>query len=415
MSSGTLFIVKILKVVVTVVICGAIVAGGIMMAAYMMKTSPQPERQEAPQLAPLVQVKEVYTSSQPVTISAVGTVIPAVEVTLNARVTGEVLSIHSQFHPGGVVSKDAVLVQLDKQDYELAIPLKESQLETARYELITEQGQQEIAQIEWDMLDEKEDASTLEQELALRRPQLRQKEASVRAAEATLELARVELARTVIKAPFNALLLSREVNIGDLATPQTVLATLVGTDAYWIQASIPTDQLKWLCIPKGVDASGSSVKVISPRGKIWEGHIIALLGDLEPEGLMARVRVEVKDPLALEKDSEEGTLLLDEFVNVEFTGEEADNIFSISRDSIHDGRHVWIVDSDSRLQIKEVETVWSDENLALVRGLDDGDIVITSDLAGPIDGMKVQIQHDDSEVEVPEEPPAITPDQGDKP
>lgn len=381
----------IVKIAATVMVCAVLITAGMAAAVYMVRTRPQPTRQEPPQLAPLVKTITVYRETHPVLISAMGVVMPAVQVTLNARVTGAVTAIHPQFHAGGIVKAGVELVAIEPDDYKLAIPVKEAQLEMARYEMMAEQGQQEVARHEWELLDMERDASTLEQELALRKPQLRQKESSVRAAEAVLELAKMDLSRTSVKAPCNALVLDTEVNVGDLATPQKILATIVGTDAYWVQTSLPTEDLSWLVFPEAGGEKGSEVNVHCLRGGIWKAQIIALLGELEPSGRMARIRVEVQDPLVRKDNKDCPPLLLGDYVRVEFIGREAKEVFSIPRDALHDGKNVWLVDESNHLQFEEVEVVWSDASISLVRGLNDGNRLVVSDLAGPVAGMNLQI------------------------
>ena len=62
--------------------------------------------------------------------------------------------------------------------------------------------------------------------------QLEASKAALMAAESALENARLDLARTAVTAPFNAVVLSRHVNLGSQATLQGALARLAGTDAY---------------------------------------------------------------------------------------------------------------------------------------------------------------------------------------
>lgn len=372
----------------------AIVIGGVLYGKHLIETGPKPLRQAPPQMASLVRAITVRPAAHTIYIKALGVVMPSIQITLSAQVSGEIIKVHPQFFAGGIIPAKEVLIQIDPQDYQLAIPAKEAQLETARYEWTAELGQQAVAQREWELLGMNEDAPELEKELALRKPQLRQKEANVRSAEAALEKVRLDLSRTTIKSPFNALILTTQVNIGDMATLQKPLATLVCTDTFWIQVSIPVDHLKWLKIPRNTSDESSPAKVFCPRGKVHEGRIIALLGELEPAGRMAQLRVEVSNPLALGTGHANDALLLDEFVSVQFEGVEVQDVCRIPRDALREGDTVWSVDSQNALRINNVEVVWSDETSALVRGLFPDVRVVLSDLAGPVEGMTVQVQQE---------------------
>ena len=386
----------------------AIVAGGIGMSYYYMTNRPKPQRQAPPQTAALVEVQEIHAQSRPIIVPVMGTVIPAVEVTLQARVTGEVIKMHPQFIEGGIVRAGEVLVRLEPTDYELAIVSQEAQLEAARYEITVEQGQQDVAQREWDLLDMKDDASELDRQLALRQPQLRQKQAALRAAEASLEMARLDLERTVIKAPCNGIIRLADVDQGDQATPQTVLGTLVGTDAYWVQVSIPVDELKWVELPRkpntghtgsagiragSADASAKA-RIYTGGEAIREGCVISRLGGLEPNGRLAQLLIEVVDPLDLRSEDEAQPLLLGEYVRVDIIGRTVDNVFAVPRDALRDGDKLWLASTEDTLDEKEAEIVWTDSQHALLRGLTEGDRIIVSDIAAPVPGMAIQVQGD---------------------
>ena len=391
MSSRVRLLLSVLKNIVLLLLSVAIISGSAYVSIYYMQNRPKPKRKAPPQMAPLVQVQAINAESQQITVSATGTVIPAVEVTLKSQVSGEVIAIHKNFREGGIVFACEELVRLEPRDYELAIAAQEAQLETARYELKSEQGKQDVAKREWDLLDMKENAEDLDLELALRQPQLRQRQAGLRTATAALDKARLNLERTVIKAPCNGIILKANVDVGDQATPQSTLATVIGADAYWIMVSIRTDSLKWIVLPGSVDGH-VSVANVTGRGVLREGRIISLLGNLESNGLMAQLLVEIKDPLDLNSTGERHPLLLGEFVNVDLLGCFVHDIFSVPRDALRDGQKIWLATPDDTINIQDADIVWSDTKNVLLRGLNDEDRVIVSDLAGPIDGMSIQLE-----------------------
>jgi len=99
------------------------------------------------------------------------------------------------------------------------------------------------------------------------------------------------------------------------------LVELVGTDEYWVPASMPVDRLNWIMIPRNFGETGSKVRVFYRNGIELSGTVIKLLGELEAEGRMARVLVEVKDPLGLSfAGKRHPPLLIGEYVLIEFAG-----------------------------------------------------------------------------------------------
>ena len=384
-------LLRLIRVAVLAIVCLAALAGGVGVSAYFLTNKPQPKRRQPEPTAPLVAVQEVHSGRHQVVVSVTGTVIPAVEVRVQPQVTGKIVELHPEFIEGGLVRQGDVLTRLESCDYELAVTTQEAQVESARNDLQSEQGQQDVARHEWDLLDMKEEASPLDKELALRQPQLRQAQAALRAAEAQLDQARLDLARTVIKAPCNAIIQSADVEVGDLATTQTSLATLVGTDAYWIRVSVPVDELPWIVLPGAQDGPASGTRVLTGTGALLQGQVVSLLGDLEPEGTLARLLIEVPDPLGLTQGKRQAPLLLGEYVHVEILGRAIENVVEVPREALRDGDRLWLVTGENTLDIATVETVWADAARAFVRGLANGDRIILSDVATPVDGMPIRL------------------------
>jgi hypothetical protein len=108
---------------------------------------------------------------------------------------------------------------------------------------------------------------------------------------------------------------------------------------------------------------------------------------------MARILVEVKDPLGL-KSAEQNKLqlLIGEYVRIEIEGRQLQNVYRIPRAALRDDANLWIVSDDGKLDIRKVVIIWRDPQTVLLReGLEPGDRLIVSDLAGPIQGMPVQV------------------------
>ena len=115
-----------------------------------------------------------------------------------------------------------------------------------------------------------------------------------------------------------------------------------------------------------------------------------MLGDLEEKGRMARLLVEIKDPLCLlPENAELKPLLIGEYVQANISGSELKNIYSIPRGALHDDHLVWVA-QDDKLDVREVKVLWRDANQVLIRdGLAEGEALITSDLTAPLQGMDI--------------------------
>ncbi len=99
-----------------------------------------------------------------------GEIIPAREVEIKPRVSGEIIEVSNEFLPGGFFSANQIMVSIDHTDYELVVRQLESDVAKTESDLAMEMGNQRIAQRELTLLGEK--VSKEEEALILRKPQL---------------------------------------------------------------------------------------------------------------------------------------------------------------------------------------------------------------------------------------------------
>lgn len=380
-SERTVLIV--LAVVMVIITIGA--------ARFMISNKPTARRRKPQKSAPTVSVISVESTDRQVKIPAMGTVEPELQISLVSKVNGEILSVHPEFLPGGVVSKGDTLMTIDPVDYRSQLAQAEAQLEQARLDLKLEEGKQIIAEKEWRLMGSDPQATDLEKELILRRPQLRKAEASVRAAGAAVEKARSDLNRTKVKAPFNAVIRTRSANVGDQASAQKTLATLIGTDTFHVTAPVSMARLPWLEFFSESHPEAGKVAITSGNQFRRFGRLKKLLSDVEPGGRMAQVLIEIDDPMNLGSDSaDKHSLLIGEYVQLQITGRMAENVCEIPREALRDNSMVWLVSADNTLLLEPVEVIWRDPDAVLVRGLAPGAQLIVSDLSSPVAGMDIQ-------------------------
>jgi RND family efflux transporter MFP subunit len=393
---------NILRLIISLVL----IAAGIGGARFLIATKPTVNKRPPVKMEPLVSTVTLQPVDYILNIPAMGNVIPAREISLETQVAGEVIYLHPDFTEGGMLAEGVKIVQINPKDYELAIMQKQRALSDAEYSLKLEQGHQDVARKEWDLLYGDQKINEAESELALRKPHLEKVQVEIEAARAELEQAKINLERTTLAAPFNVLVLNKYVDLGSQVTSQERLADLVGTDIFWVQVPLPIERLQWVQIPNGQNETGSRVKIIYREDNVREGRVIRLLPDLSKEGRMARLLIEVKDPLDLQaKGEKRPMLLIGEYVRVLIEGEQLHDVYNIPRSALHNDSEVWIADEENRLAIRPVKTIWRDEESVILQdGFKPGERLIVSGLAAPVAGMPLRI-------EAPEEPRQETGEQ----
>lgn len=384
----------------------------------------------------LVEVVEVHSTEMRIDIHSQGTVIPARQVVLQPQVTGAVSWLSEDLVPGGVFLEGTDVLEIEDRDYRYAVDLAEADVERAEAGMELEEGRQQVAEEEWEMFQGDFPAGDEAYSLALREPQLDDATAMVELAEIRLRQARLNLSRTTVTAPFNSFVREEAVDVGQLISPASRIATLVGIDTFWVQLSLPYDRLARISIP-GFNGSeeGASVRIwqdIGDERMEREGRVIRVLYDLEPMGMMARVLVEIEDPLLLgnhqppptDEDEPDGSdeeglvdvttddeidklevaelpLLIGSFVQAEIEGNTIEHGIELDRRYLQEGDRVFILNEDNTLSVRDVHIIWEFRETVLVgQGLNDGDRVITSWIPVPIEGMSLRTERlDPSELQ----------------
>ncbi len=374
----------------------AALACGVAITVYLMKTSPEAKPGKRPPTATLVEVQKAMVMPQLAIISGMGEIVPAREIELKPRVSGEIMHLSEEFIPGGYFLAGEKMLTIDPVDYALVIRQLESEAAKAESDLALEMGNQRIAEKELLILNES--VSAEEKALILRKPQLEKLQASKDFAEAKLSQARLNLQRTEINAPFNSVINSRDVNLGTRVTESTVLAHLVGTDRFWLRLTLPVDQLQWLNIPSTKDEEGSSVRIYTQQSNdpaaFRVGKVIRLAASLEEQGRMAQLLVSIDDPLCRKEENHgKPQLLLGSYVRADIEGKTIENGISIDRANIHDGNHIWLMDEDGSLVIRPIEITFRNRDKVIVKkGISAGERIITSSLASPVAGIPLRLE-----------------------
>ncbi len=395
-----------------------VLAVGIGIFVALVKTKPEPATKERIDRGALVEVGSVAPATHRLHVSVQGTVVPARQVVAQPELSGRIVQQHPELVPGGRFKKGETLIRIDPRDYALALRQQQASVDRARLELELEQSRREIAKQEWKIIGEDHLATPQGKALALRKPQLRTAETSLRSAKSGRATARLALGRTALTVPFNAMVTAEAVDIGQLVTPATPLATLVGTDEFWVRVVVPVDKLGTIDVPGigGVDEGSKATIWQEINGERVErsGRVIRLLGDLDPVGRMARVLVQIEDPLGLEAPKESATgegeetqprrrrlpMLLGSYVHVDIEGRTMADVTELPRRALREGNRVFLFD-EGKLVVKEVDVVWRRKSSVLVRGgISPADRIITSLLPTPVAGMKLRVNEDADEKSV---------------
>lgn len=364
----------------------ALLVIGVVGAVVMVKTKPQAERMRPmSSMIPVVETVPLEVATRPRVVEGLGTVIADKSVEIRPEVSGKIVTVSDALVEGGHVQKGDVLVQIEPADYRLALSRAEASLLTAQSNLRLEEGEQSVAQHEMELLDDAGDVDESYRDLMLREPQLLAAQANVASARAALKSAELNLDRTTIRAPFDAVVVSKDADVGDVAQASSMLVELAAIDRFFVRASVPLSALEPL---PNLGKEQYPATVTLSDGSQREARSYKLLPDLTQTGRMAQMLLVVDNPYV---ESAARPLLLAEMVRFRIQGEQAADSSLIPRSYLRDGDVVWMMDGENKLNILPAEVLqgYADEVLVRVDGAADMEL-ITTDLVAAVDGMQLR-------------------------
>lgn len=358
---------------------------GIAGAILVFATRPKPARRPMSAMIPVVETTPISPVSTAIKVEGLGIVIADRTASLQAEVSGRIVSVMPGLVEGALVRKGDVLLTLDARDYELAVKTAEARLLEARSGLRLEEGQQAVAKHERELVGADVELDEAYEDLMLRGPQLQAAQAALESAQAALDSAKLDLARTRIRAPFDAGVLVLNSDEGDYASPGQPLVELAAIDRFFVRVALPVRSLDLF---PGIGGKEYAAEITLTDGAVCRGRLHKLLPDLSEQGRMARVLVTVDDPL----NAAPRPMLLGEAVRVTLSGRTAEQVYLLDRKSLHDRDRVWMIDQESRLHVLDAEVVQGYEDTVLVRlDFEPGWKLITSEIAAPVEAMTLKV------------------------
>ncbi|MCA9654395.1 MAG: efflux RND transporter periplasmic adaptor subunit [Myxococcales bacterium] len=390
-----------------------ILAAGISAAGFFVTTRPEAKPQAPEDPVVLVRTATARPGSHQVTLSVMGVVRAEREVTLLPELAGRVVQQSERLVDGGLVEGGEPLVRLDSRDYASAVEMSQADLAQARLAVREEEVQRRVAEAEW--RDAPADFADDSRAYVMREPHLDAAQARVSSARSRIKKAKRDVSKTIIRAPFDAVVLGESVELGQVVGPGSPVARLAGVDRFWIQASLPVSQLEHIEIPRiNAEAQGSVATIVDRAAgeQRREGYVLRLLPAVEERGRMAQLVIAVDDPmgLSLPLGQRPTPLLIGTYVEAELRGRTLSDVVAVPRLAMIDDSHLWVVEQD-RLRSREVEVVWRERGQVYVRkGLAAGDRFVVSQLAVATEGMVVQVEEPEpAEPTAPAEPDSVTP------
>lgn len=370
----------------------AVLVLGIGVVQALVATKPPPEKKDDSLRLVSLYVDKVTAETVVISVNTQGEVRPKTEIDLVPEVSGRIVRIADEFAEGAEFSPNATLVKIDDAEYKLAVVRAEARVAEAHTNLQRELANAQIKEEQWADRRTKGEPTPF----ALNEPQVAEARAKIRSAEAELAEARLNLGRTEIKVPFLGRVMEREAGVGQFVNAGTKLGRVFSTDRIEIRLPLTDMQLVELNLPLGYMASGDNAPKVDLTASVgnevhrWQGRIVRTQAAVDQQTRLIYAIAEVYDPYGEGADSNM-PLAVGLFVNAEIKGVREQDAFVIPRLALRNLDKVYVINDDSKLEIRTVNVLsTSEERVLLSGGVATGEQVVTSTIPAAVDGMQVQ-------------------------
>jgi len=241
--------------------------------------------------AQVASVSRIYPSQTFTLLNASGYVVAQRKAAVAAKITSQLVALYVE--EGSQIKKDAILARLEGQDVAASRNQAAANLDQARAELtdatasynrskqLVKQGY--IARSDFDSAEARYNKAV----------------AGVSAGRAALKSAEVAIEYTMIRAPFDAVVLTKNADIGDIVTPlgaaanaKASVVTLADMDSLQVEVDVSESNIGKISIGQPCDIQLDALPDLRFRGRT---HMIVPTADRTKATIMVKVSFMDKD------------------------------------------------------------------------------------------------------------------------
>src|SRR5918992_2738782 len=348
---------KRIQIVAATIAALAVISGGTL---YLRSTSAESKATVAVQPQAVPVPVAVVEEQEVITWDEFSGRLEAVErVDVRSRVAGQVKSAH--FTEGALVKRDQLLVTIDPDPYAAEVDRAQAQVVAAQARVTYTKSERERAQRLW------EESAIARRELDERVNAAQEAEANLRAAQAALTSAKLNLSWTQVRAPVSGRVGRLEVTVGNLVAAgpgAPVLTTLVSVNPMY--ASFDADEHVVLrALQEGKQGIAVEAETVTNGGKQLRGRLQLIDNQVNTRSGTVRVRAVF--------DNKDGSLIPGQYVNIRMGRAKAEPALLVSERAVgtdQSKRFVFVVGADNK-------AIWREVTLG---GTADGQRIVTSGL-----------------------------------
>jgi HlyD family secretion protein len=347
----------------------------------------------------VVSVTKMYPAQTFTLLNASGYVVAQRKAAVASKVTGRLVSISVE--EGSTVKKGEILARLENEDVLASKAQAEANVNAARYNL--DQARAELHDATLNFTRNKElvkkgyiaqtDYDSADARYRKAVAAVAGAGAEVKASEAALRATAVALEYTSIRAPFDAVVLTKDADVGDIVTPigaaanvQAAVVTIADMDSLQVEADVSESNIELVKPGQPCEIELDALPDSRFRGAV---HMIVPTADRSKATVMVKVRFIDKDPRILPEMSARVA-----FLEHPAGPDEEKPLIAVNSHAIVDrkGRKsVFVVKGDRTVETPVTTGRRLDEMVEILKGLSTGEKVIVKPPAKLRDGDRVKI------------------------
>ena len=339
---------------------------------------------------PAISVETVTVKSQDyqVLINSFGRIEPRTQGQVVAQVSGQIIEISPNFRDGGFFKQGEVLAKIDPRDYEIQVDVAAAELANAKVNYAEEQVLADQAVEDRKILRKKGKAS----DFALHIPQLAAAKSQIGAATAKLKQAKLDVERTLIRAPYAGRVLSNSVDLGEVVSANTSLGKIYATDLVEVRLPVKTSELPFIDLPEYAGDKRPTAEIISSLGdepQSWQAVLVRSAGAIDEESQQLYITAQIDAPYS-QSNSKRRPLKIGQYVTATIAGKTMKEAIVIPNAAIYQGSYIYLY-KDGVLERREIEVAWQGTKEALIKqGIKAGEQLVLTPLGRVSSGTPVK-------------------------
>lgn len=364
--------------IISIGISLVIVVIAIMVSGFLIKNKPEPKRNVAHQEVLYVKTQEAASTEIHPEAQYRGRVSSLENVNLSAEVSGKILAGDVPLKEGQSFKKGDLLLRIYSEDMQAALQsLRSSYLQLVSSSLPDLKIDYPEDYAKWSAFFNSIDINRTMPAL----PEINSEKERVFVASRniltqyySIKQQEVTYSKYELYAPFDGSYRTVNSEVGSVASMNMQIASLIRTDVMEVIVPVLPEKLDWI-------TEGSTVVLKKNNGQQVSGKIIRIADFIDPTSRSVNVYVSVKN-------ASNASLLEGEFVEAFFTGAESISGMLVPREAMVSDKSMYVIE-DGHLSEKDVQVIDRQEDFYVIRGFEEGEILVVESLVDVRPGQTV--------------------------